>query len=300
MLALFICVLAVVQASFGFDEEFFRAKSCNGGALVDKGMDYRGSVNVTVSGRTCQSWSSQTPHSHYRTAVFYPSAGLGEHNQCRNPDGERSPWCFTTDPDVQWEFCSVCEDASGNEDGDSTEEHSGKDKDDDKVQVCVDSVQLSSSRACECPAGCHTCISEDGVGVECILCAGENFLYEGLCVETCPAGTAPASSSTASIGKRCEASEAFTTSNPSVLERCIHNQTNTEPPTPCACLQNDLVNCYSCQWPVGYCTYCKNSAVLLKGECVTPQACHDANGFIFGNGEFGRECLSEEPLFPFF
>ena len=27
---------------------------------------------------------------------------------CRNPDGSPGgPWCYTTDPDVRWEYCDV-------------------------------------------------------------------------------------------------------------------------------------------------------------------------------------------------
>ena len=33
--------------------------------------------------------------------------GLGDHNYCRNPDGEPKPWCYTTDPNVRFEFCDV-------------------------------------------------------------------------------------------------------------------------------------------------------------------------------------------------
>lgn len=28
-------------------------------------------------------------------------------NLCRNPDGDRAPWCYTTDPRVRWEYCNL-------------------------------------------------------------------------------------------------------------------------------------------------------------------------------------------------
>ncbi|KAJ8355879.1 hypothetical protein SKAU_G00186730 [Synaphobranchus kaupii] len=28
-------------------------------------------------------------------------------NLCRNPDGDRAPWCYTNDPSVRWEYCKV-------------------------------------------------------------------------------------------------------------------------------------------------------------------------------------------------
>ena len=30
-----------------------------------------------------------------------------EKNFCRNPDKEKRPWCYTTDPKKRWEYCSV-------------------------------------------------------------------------------------------------------------------------------------------------------------------------------------------------
>lgn len=71
------------------------------------GTDYRGTVNKTKSGRTCQFWSEQYPHQHTRTSHWYPLSGLGGHNYCRNPDNEAGPWCYTTDPTVRWELCDV-------------------------------------------------------------------------------------------------------------------------------------------------------------------------------------------------
>ncbi|XP_028996569.2 plasminogen-like [Betta splendens] len=70
------------------------------------GEAYRGSISWTWSGKTCQSWSSQTPHQHSRTTSNYPNKGL-ESNYCRNPDGTELPWCYTTDPDTRWQYCSV-------------------------------------------------------------------------------------------------------------------------------------------------------------------------------------------------
>ena len=65
------------------------------------GASYTGSTNSTTSGRTCQAWSASEPHEHANT-------GVGDHNQCRNPDGKtKGVWCYTTDPDKRWEYCSV-------------------------------------------------------------------------------------------------------------------------------------------------------------------------------------------------
>ncbi|XP_025238160.1 apolipoprotein(a)-like [Theropithecus gelada] len=70
------------------------------------GQSYRGSFSTTVTGRTCQSWSSMTPHWHQRTTEYYPNGGLTR-NYCRNPDAEIRPWCYTMDPSVRWEYCNL-------------------------------------------------------------------------------------------------------------------------------------------------------------------------------------------------
>jgi hypothetical protein len=84
------------------------AQTCLNGELVDDGASYRGTYGTTVSGRTCQAWTAQSPHVHFRTPARFPNAGLADGAFCRNPDGEPSPWCYTTDPLVQWEYCNVC------------------------------------------------------------------------------------------------------------------------------------------------------------------------------------------------
>jgi hypothetical protein len=81
-----------------------------------KGAEYEGTISTTVTGRICQVWSLDTPHSHSYNDV-------GDHNYCRNRDGENRPWCYTTDPDVTWEFCYVPYCNEINPDGTPTPAH---------------------------------------------------------------------------------------------------------------------------------------------------------------------------------
>mmetsp|Transcript_3099 Transcript_3099/g.5688 ORF Transcript_3099/g.5688 Transcript_3099/m.5688 type:complete len:2005 (+) Transcript_3099:213-6227(+) len=71
--------------------------------------DYRGTTNVTASGRECRRWSSPEVLGRGYTAENYPYGGLDE-NYCRNPtpdEDHQDAWCFTTDPSVEWEHCDV-------------------------------------------------------------------------------------------------------------------------------------------------------------------------------------------------
>ena len=62
---------------------------------------------MTETGKTCQLWSADEPHDHDFSQEENPESGLGDHNFCRNPNGESGPWCFTTDPDSRCELCDV-------------------------------------------------------------------------------------------------------------------------------------------------------------------------------------------------
>ena len=73
--------------------------------MLKNNSDYRGHQDKTVGGLTCQKWTSQTPHKHTRTPDKYPNAGLGDNNYCRNPDGEKDIWCYTTDKNKRWDYC---------------------------------------------------------------------------------------------------------------------------------------------------------------------------------------------------
>ena len=67
---------------------------------------YRGCQNYTISGKACQMWNVQSPHSHSVSPDNYPDAGLGNHNYCRNPlNHSGGLWCYTTDQNTRWEEC---------------------------------------------------------------------------------------------------------------------------------------------------------------------------------------------------
>ena len=75
------------------------------GCLDNQQREYRSKLSKTESGRICQAWQDQFPHRHSQDS---PDAWL-ESNYCRNPDGERRAWCYTTDAKRRWEFCNVPE-----------------------------------------------------------------------------------------------------------------------------------------------------------------------------------------------
>ena len=65
------------------------------------GKEYQGTANTTLGGLTCQAWSAQEPHGH-------GYSDLGDHNYCRNPDDDPlGVWCYTTDPDIEYDYCPV-------------------------------------------------------------------------------------------------------------------------------------------------------------------------------------------------
>ena len=67
--------------------------------MANPGWDYTGMMARTASGKRCQKWNSQSPHSHSQPAW--------DHNYCRNPDSaEGGIWCYTEDPSTPWEYCS--------------------------------------------------------------------------------------------------------------------------------------------------------------------------------------------------
>ena len=77
--------------------------------MTGKGDDYRGCQDRTISGKLCQNWTKDEPHKRSdeaKAALAANKFGLGDHNYCRNPDGGKSIWCYTTDKNQRYESCS--------------------------------------------------------------------------------------------------------------------------------------------------------------------------------------------------
>ncbi|XP_066183147.1 hepatocyte growth factor-like protein isoform X3 [Sylvia atricapilla] len=74
--------------------------------MTCNGEDYRGTVDHTESGIECQRWDLQHPHKHPYHPNKYPDKGLDD-NYCRNPDSSERPWCYTTDPGREREYCRI-------------------------------------------------------------------------------------------------------------------------------------------------------------------------------------------------
>ncbi|KAK6321706.1 hypothetical protein J4Q44_G00086820 [Coregonus suidteri] len=73
----------------------------------ENGKNYRGVVRKTRKGVTCQKWSVNMPHKTKINPGTHPEGNLTE-NYCRNPDGDQhGPWCYTTDPKTEFDYCAI-------------------------------------------------------------------------------------------------------------------------------------------------------------------------------------------------
>uniref|UniRef100_A0A673GQU6 Hepatocyte growth factor n=1 Tax=Sinocyclocheilus rhinocerous TaxID=307959 RepID=A0A673GQU6_9TELE len=75
--------------------------------IIGNGLNYKGKRSVTKSGVQCQLWNSKMPHEHNFLPQKHKHRDLRE-NLCRNPDNTTTgPWCFTTDPKMRHQDCSI-------------------------------------------------------------------------------------------------------------------------------------------------------------------------------------------------
>ncbi|XP_051772236.1 hyaluronan-binding protein 2-like [Ctenopharyngodon idella] len=74
------------------------------------GQSYRGKVSETEEGDECLDWNSEfiLDKGSFPSTAFASSEGLGPHNFCRNPDGDKKPWCFIKkNKRLRWDYCDV-------------------------------------------------------------------------------------------------------------------------------------------------------------------------------------------------
>jgi len=92
----------------------FCPRPADPGCYEGDGKFYAGKVYTSKSGKTCQRWTSQTPHEHFfwnptqKDPNNYPDNSVEEAaNYCRNPDGADAPYCYTMDEGTRWELCDI-------------------------------------------------------------------------------------------------------------------------------------------------------------------------------------------------
>ncbi|XP_006744539.1 hyaluronan-binding protein 2 [Leptonychotes weddellii] len=92
----------------------FKGRFCEIGpddCYVGDGYSYRGKVSKTVNQHSCLYWNSHLllQENYNMFLEDAESHGIGEHNFCRNPDGDKQPWCFfkVNNAKVKWEYCEI-------------------------------------------------------------------------------------------------------------------------------------------------------------------------------------------------
>ena len=107
LLAIVLPLALVLPGKITVEGEMVDPSLVCGSRLMHQ-SDYRGTKNVTENGRTCQNWADQVPHSHSYYPDDFPNTDLSG-NSCRSMGKEDAvrAWCYTTDPDVRWEWCGI-------------------------------------------------------------------------------------------------------------------------------------------------------------------------------------------------
>ncbi|KAL4222542.1 hypothetical protein ACF0H5_018581 [Mactra antiquata] len=69
---------------------------------------YMGKLEASVDGHICQRWDEQDPHPHnHDNIAWFPETHLANaSNYCRDPDNSGTYWCMTSNPNVEWEWCT--------------------------------------------------------------------------------------------------------------------------------------------------------------------------------------------------
>uniref|UniRef100_A0A8C5M3N7 Coagulation factor XII n=1 Tax=Leptobrachium leishanense TaxID=445787 RepID=A0A8C5M3N7_9ANUR len=76
----------------------------------EKGTSFRGTANITVTGKSCLPWDSELVYNgtSLYSGLKAEAHGIGSHPYCRNPDEDSQPWCFILiEESLSWEHCQI-------------------------------------------------------------------------------------------------------------------------------------------------------------------------------------------------
>lgn len=144
--------------------------------MSGNGHNYMGCATKTKTGKTCQRWDAQYPHTHNWWASDVGQASWPT-NFCRNPGGgHHGLWCYTTDWGTRWDDCDplpskqiahVCEHFCGVDGtcGTGTHYEDGTD-----CQGCVVSASSSSALA---ELGAESFVENEAEGQDSTVVGGE-------------------------------------------------------------------------------------------------------------------------------
>jgi hypothetical protein len=92
-------IVFCICLSFNLDIFLLPAEDC-----YSVSSTYKGRMTCTRYGVPCQRWDVNTPH-----MVTYRSSDPDDlaSNYCRNHGGNSTPWCYTTDPGLEWKYCPI-------------------------------------------------------------------------------------------------------------------------------------------------------------------------------------------------
>ena len=67
---------------------------------------YKGGLNTTKEGYTCSSWTNNNGLN-WPSNRFPDGNNEKAGNMCRNPDNDKMPWCYVTDPGRHFDYCDI-------------------------------------------------------------------------------------------------------------------------------------------------------------------------------------------------
>ncbi|XP_028582560.2 prothrombin isoform X6 [Podarcis muralis] len=78
-----------------------------GPCVPNKGLQYTGTLSVTLSGAQCLPWASEQARAMSHGKPFHGNPNLVQ-NYCRNPDeDDEGVWCYINRPNVTFDYCDL-------------------------------------------------------------------------------------------------------------------------------------------------------------------------------------------------